>query len=99
MAKRKPGAYLAVGNLLADGRAVFFTSDNRWSADASEAQVCEGDAVDALEARALATAPGLMADIQIVTAGSDGLPDHIKHRMQVTGPSVRTDLGYQAGDA
>ena len=99
MAKRKPGPHMIIANRLTDGRAVFMTAAGAWTADPLEAAKAEGEAIDALEAAAIAAkVDNIIVDPEVVPATEDGRPAHIKQQMQVTGPSVRRDLGYQSGN-
>lgn len=100
MAKKISGPQMILANYLSDGRVVFFTRGNGWSADTSLAAYGEGEALDELIAEARKSAEdNLIVDIEIIGACIDGntaYPAHIKHAIQANGPTVRTDLGYQA---
>jgi len=100
MAIKITGPQMILGNFLDDGRAVFFTRDENWSADTSLAAYGEGDALETLVTTANKSVENnLIVDIEVIGAHVDGgvaYPAHIKHAIQAQGPSVRPDLGYQA---
>ena len=100
MAKPIKGPHMILANQLDDGRAVFFTRDGGWSPETKLAAYAEDAALDALVAEAQKSAANnLVVDPEAVGAvirEGTPYPAHIKHAMQTKGPSVRTDLGYQA---
>lgn len=97
MAKRKIGPHLIIANRLTDGAVLFLAEDGGWTPDAARAATAEGDGLDKLEATAEAAAKAnTIVDPQAVPALEEGGPAHMKQQMQVRGPSVRPDLGYQA---
>ncbi len=100
MAKKITGPQMIVANLLLDGRVVFMRADGSWSTLAGDAATAADEAsVEALEALAQkSAASNHVLSIEVVEATErDGkpFPAHMKFAMQATGPSVRTDLGYQ----
>lgn len=98
--KRKPGPHLIIANRLTDGRVLFFGPDQTWVEEASGAEVADGQALAQLEKDALTDQDqNLVVSVEVVPADAAGAPAHIKQQMQMRGPSVRRDLGYQAGNA
>jgi hypothetical protein len=101
--KRPPLPLILIANDLADGEVVFRTAGG-WSTDHRQALIAgNAEAADALEAEGAAE----MANNKVVDAylvdvvlGENGpLPRHYRERLRTLGPSVRTDLGKQAGGA
>lgn len=98
MAKRKPGLHLIMANRLDDGRVVFMDNHGQWHADACLAAQADGSELEILEAKGRQSeANNLVIDLQVAPAEDNG-PSHIKNRIQATGPTVRRDLGRQAGN-
>jgi len=101
MAKKINGPQMVLANRLDDGRAVFLTRSGSWSPDTALAAYGEDAALDALLAEAAKSAgENLVVDPEAIGAilkNGVAHPAHIKHIMQAKGPSVRADLGYQAG--
>lgn len=99
-AKRKPGPHMIIANRLTDGRVLFLGADEAWVQDPQHAISGEGEVLAQMEViAAAAQARNFVLGAEVVPADVDGLPAHIKQQMQVKGPSVRLDLGYQAGNA
>lgn len=90
------------GNDLLNGHVVFFTAAGGWSTDPADARLAEDEAgVGALEQAAKdaqARCEAISLEIIDMTL-RDGKPWPARYREQIRalGPSVRTDLGYQAG--
>jgi len=102
--KRKPGLYMVTANRLADGEVVFLAADGTWAEDVTEgAAVDETAADDSLaEGERGADACVVVGPYLIeITRGADGAPWPAlnRERMRALGPSVRTDLGKQAGQS
>ena len=96
------GPQMLIANRLGDGRAVFYTNDDTWSPHVALSAVVKTP--EALEYLLLNASKhddnNSVISIEAIAAeiSDDGIkPAHIKYRMQSTGPSVRTDLGYQSG--
>ncbi|WP_085584025.1 DUF2849 domain-containing protein [Thalassospira mesophila] len=93
---------VVTANRLDDGLAVFMTADDGWSTDIRDA-VCAKDAqqAEALMARADTQKQQVtvVGPYLIDVAQEDGVLVPTKYRevLRTLGPSVRTDLGYQAG--
>lgn len=91
-------------NLLRDGSVVFLGRTGNWSVIVDQAAVAlEPDAVAALEQRGReAEAANIVTGAYLVeVARQDGIvtPLHIRERIRARGPTVRPDLGVQAGPA
>ena len=103
MAKKLAGPQMVIANLLTDGRVVFLTADGGWSKRYEEAVVSSNDKpIEALLAEAEKSEQknevvSIVAAEAVVSADGTTVPDHMKPLMQTKGPSVRPDLGYQAG--
>lgn len=96
------GPQMLIANRLGDGRAVFYTGDDTWSPHVALSAVVETP--EALKELLLKASKhddnNSVISIEAIAAdvSDEGIkPAHIKYRMQSTGPSVRTDLGYQSG--
>jgi hypothetical protein len=93
---------VVTANRLDDGLAVFMTADDGWSTDIGDA-VCTTDATqaDVLLARANTAVQQVtvVGAYLIDVAKVDGalVPTKYREVLRTLGPSVRTDLGYQAG--
>jgi hypothetical protein len=92
---------IVTANRLGDGRVVYLDAEDRWSPSLREAALAEGaEAAEALLAKAeqhareaIVVGPYLIA----VHAGESGLePSRFREVIRALGPSVRSDLGYQA---
>jgi len=101
MAKKLKGPQMIVANRLTDGRAVFFTAQDDWSADLEAVLVVEEDGIDAALARALDFSDrNIVVSVEAIEADTSthpARPAHMKPLMQAKGPTVRPDLGYQTG--
>jgi len=89
-------------NRLIDGRVVFLTDAGAWSHRFDDAALHAGDVVEARLA-ALAAAPlgAQVVGAYAVAVDGDGLrptPHGARERIRTRGPSVRPDLGVQAGN-
>lgn len=87
------------GNRLSDGVVVYLGRFGQWTALIQEAEQYTKEA--SLEALAGAQArAGEIADVYLIEVGEDGLPagrEALRETIRTAGPTVRTDLGYQAG--
>ena len=95
MAKQPKGRQAVTANRLDDGRVVYFTPEGTWSARAADAAVAEPEAAAALLGRARAAAAPVIDPYPIAIA--DDRPDRFREQLRAAGPSVRLDLGKQAG--
>lgn len=94
-------AKIVTGNELRSG-AVVFLAETGWSASVDEALVAEDEeALSALMAAAdQAKAANLVVDVYATDVRREGcrlIPVHYREVMRTKGPTVRADLGYQAG--
>lgn len=93
---------VVTANRLGDGLVVFLTAESGWSEDINQSRVADGkEAGDALLAEA--SAPELdtviVGPYLIEVEQQDGglVPTKYREVLRTKGPSVRQDLGYQAG--
>lgn len=96
MAKIK-GPQILTGNHLLTGEVVFWTGKG-WSADHRESEIL----ADPARQQAMLAMAELASDIVVgpylaVVGGDDPTPTHFREVLRTLGPSVRTDLGKQAG--
>lgn len=93
---------VVTANRLDDGLVVFLTADGGWSESIDQARVADGkEAGNALLAEAS------VPELDIIIVGpylieveqQDGglVPTKYREILRTKGPSVRQDLGYQAG--
>lgn len=101
-AKRPPLPVILLANDLLDGEVVFWTGAT-WSVEAGDALIARDDAtaaeLEAVAARALASnkvVDAYLVDVAINGAGQ-AVPRHYREKIKTEGPSVRRDLGKQAG--
>ena len=100
--KRPPLPVILTANALLGGEVVFRTAKG-WSADHRDALIAGNDAAaTALESEGqaeMAANAVVEAYLVDVEPGEDGpVPRHFRERLRTLGPSIRTDLGKQAGD-
>ena len=88
-------------NLLADGRVVYLAADGSWAERLAGAAIFEDDAaahaLTAAQARAIE-----IADAYLIEAEAGGAPagrEAFREAIRNCGPTVRPDLGKQAGSA
>ncbi|MDB2432182.1 DUF2849 domain-containing protein [Alphaproteobacteria bacterium] len=89
-------------NRLSDGEVVYWSDDNRWVERFTKAEIADGaDAADALLARAMPAdfeahvlEPYLF---EVLEDGSFYKPASVRETIRAAGPTVRLDLGKQAG--
>lgn len=98
------GLRTITANLLRDGRVAFLAEDGHWTRRLDEAALADTDAAAAaLEAAAQAAVAANLVVAPYAVAvehTADGLrPVRYREWLRTQGPSVRTDVGYQAGGA
>lgn len=93
---------VVTANRLGDGLVVFLTAEGGWSENINQSRVADGkEAGDALLAEA--SAPELDTVIvgpyliEVEQQGGGLVPTKYREVLRTKGPSVRQDLGYQAG--
>ncbi|MAZ32455.1 MULTISPECIES: DUF2849 domain-containing protein [Thalassospira] len=93
---------VVTANRLDDGLVVFLTADGGWSENIDQSRIADGkEAGDALLAEA--SVPELdtviVGPYLIEVEQQDGglVPTKYREVLRTKGPSVRQDLGYQAG--
>jgi hypothetical protein len=91
---------IAIANRLRDGRVVYLSREG-WSHRLEEAEsAATEEAAEARRARAQDSfARNEVVDVYLVELGEDGVkPRSLRERIRTRGPTVRSDLGYQAGE-
>lgn len=87
------------GNRLADGAVVYLNDNDQWTMRiAHAARFDNDDASAALTAAQLRKAE--IADAYLIEIGEEGAPagrEALRETIRKSGPTVRLDLGYQAG--
>ena len=95
------GLKVVAANRLDTGAVVWLGGDGAWGALVGGAAVYEGAEADAALGRAkLAEGANVVVDPTLIDVTlEDGLPVPLRprERVRALGPSVRTDLGVQAG--
>ncbi len=87
-------------NRLDTGRVIYLAENGAWTDRLAKAALFDGEAADA----ALAEAAGRLtevADIYLIEASADGAPagrEVVRETIRNEGPTVRPDLGKQAGN-
>ncbi len=99
--KRPALPVILLANDVLDGDVVFQTGD-RWSLRVEDALVAndEDSVVRLEEIRDATEASGEVIEPYLVTVAEDAgrwLPVHHRERLRALGPSIRLDLGKQAG--
>lgn len=92
---------IVTANRLRDGLVVFLAKDGKWSSDIGEAAAADDDkAADNLLRQAGESEADntVVAPYLIEAEASDGTLRPVRYRewLRTQGPTVRTDLGYQA---
>ena len=92
---------VVTANRLGDGLAVFYTKEGEWHHLIDQAALVEqGDVADQLLAGASDDANQLIVVdpylIDVKEEGGSYTPSRYREMIRTLGPSVRTDLGYQA---
>lgn len=85
-------------NQLLDGAVVYLDEGNQWTTDVRQAVRYDGAAAEAALSQAQARATEI-ADIYLIDISEDGAPAGraaLRETIRTAGPTVRTDLGYQA---
>ena len=95
-------AKVLTGNRLRDGEVVFLDAAGAWSTDIRAARLAQDSgAVEELEKQLADADRGTeVTDLYLFDAETvDGAirPVHIRERIRALGPTVRDDLGKQAG--
>lgn len=87
------------GNRLTDGAVVYLNDNDQWTVRLAQAAKFEND-----DASAVLTAAQLrkaeIADAYLIEIGEEGAPagrEALRETIRKSGPTVRLDLGYQAG--
>ena len=86
-------------NRLSDGAVVYLGDDDQWTA----AVACAARFADEDAGAALTAAQGRkteIADAYLITVSEDGAlagRERLRETIRTAGPTVRVDLGYQAG--
>ena len=102
VAKRPPLPVILLANDLLDGGVVFWTG-KQWSPEPIEALIAHNETgASGLEAEAAkALAANRVVDAYLVDVSLDAsggaVPRHYREKIKTEGPSVRRDLGKQAG--
>ena len=101
-AKRPPLPVILLANDLLDGEVLFWTG-RHWSDRPGEALIARDETtaqqLEAAAAQALAqnkVVDAYLVDITLDAQGH-GVPNHYREKIKTEGPSVRRDLGKQAG--
>lgn len=86
-------------NRLDDGAVVYLSADGSWTADvAAAARFADADAAAALEAaQARATEIADAYLFEVDESGALAGRETLRETIRKSGPTVRRDLGYQAG--
>ena len=86
-------------NRLGDGAVVYLTEDQSWTSDLAKAARFDNDAAKAAlenaEARATEIAGAYLFEVS--DAGAPAGREALRETIRKDGPTVRLDLGYQAG--
>jgi len=89
-------------NRLIDGRVVYLTASGAWSERFGDAVLYAADVVDArlaaIEAAPLGTQVVGAYALAVDAGAATPAPRGQRERIRTRGPSVRPDLGYQAGN-
>jgi hypothetical protein len=91
---------IAIANRLLDGRVVYLGAAG-WSPQVEEAERAATDeAAEALLGRAKESfARNEVVDVYLIELDAAGAkPRSLRERIRSQGPTVRSDLGYQAGE-
>lgn len=87
------------GNRLDDGAVVYLGDDDSWTPDLGAAARFEtDDAKDVLAAAQLRVKE--ITDAYLIEVSDEGAPagrETLRETIRKSGPTIRTDLGYQAG--
>ena len=86
-------------NRLGDGAVVYLDDNGQWTAQLAKAARYEGEAAEAALADVKLRATEI-ADVYLIDVSEDGAPAGraaLRETIRTAGPTVREDLGYQAG--
>lgn len=84
---------------MSDGAVIYLKSDGTWTANLNEAASYDGDAGEAALAETQLRATEI-ADVYLIDVSEEGAPAGraaLRETIRTAGPTVRVDLGYQAG--
>ena len=96
---RKGVLYSVVtANRLTDGEPVYFTAEDGWSERLEEAAVATGNASENLLARAETLGASVVEPYLFEVKPHPTEALSIRERIRALGPTVRKDLGKQAGE-
>jgi len=86
------------GNRLTDGAVIYLDDNDQWTVRLDEAAQFENeDSVAVLEAVQSRTKE--LADVYLIEIGNAGAPtgrQALREEIRMSGPTIRSDLGYQA---
>lgn len=89
---------IITANRLSDGLVVFRAADGTWSELFTQAARFDEDAIANALTDASAEVTRVVGAYAVPLADDTGLPARIRERIRLLGPSVRADLGKQAGE-
>ena len=92
---------IVTANLLHDGRVAYLAQDAKWTAEISRAALFDDDRAEDALAAASARATEV-ADVYLIDATAEASPAGraaFRETIRSAGPTVRLDLGKQAGSA
>lgn len=89
---------LIIANQLSDGLVVWLSADGNWTGRQTAPLVVQDSLVlqQALSSAQKAVDDNLILDPIAIPVSDDLVPDLPKHKILLSGPTVRTDLGWQA---
>lgn len=97
----KSGAYKAItGNDLNYGRVVYLDADNQWTQDLKDAAIFPADEAEAVLEAAQARVREI-TEVYVIDVEQDAVPTGraaLREEIRSAGPTVREDLGKQAGN-
>ena len=91
---------ILTANMLSDGRVAYLGADNRWVQSLAEALVFSEEFA-LVELEKAATRTREVADIYLIDATEDAKPGGrtaLRENIRGAGPTIRRDLGKQAGN-
>ncbi len=81
-----------------DGAVIFLNDDDQWTVRIEKAALFDKDKGEAV-LEAMGSRANEYADLYLIDVGEEGLPagrERLRETIRTLGPSIRTDLGYQA---
>jgi len=87
------------GNRLSDGAVVYLNDNDQWTTHIAKAAQFKPDDADAVLDAALSRT-GEIADAYLIEVSEETTPagrEALRETIRTAGPTVRPDLGYQAG--